>query len=846
MFDFLYNVCIAPLVMIIEACYVALNEILESEGWAVVGISVIVTILTLPLYDVAERWQQLERDTQARLKGGVDRIKAVFKGDEQYMILSTYYRQNHYHPMMALRSSFGLLIQVPFFIAAYNFLSNLEVLKGISFLFIRNLGEPDSVITLSNGFSINILPILMTLINCVAGAIYTKGFALREKLQIYGMALIFLVLLYNSPSALVLYWTMNNVLSLVKNIGYKLKKYIKFNVPKSLFPSTHYFRLPCLDEQPRFRFSIFLISALSLAILSGIVIPSFLIESEVNLYCYIDEYLSPAPFLVTTFAKALGIFVLWPTCFYFLFSAGVKKFLSVVFPLMALGALVNSFVFSGDYGPLNPDCTFMGTPEFIPPASQILLNGAVLLGIAMLFLIVLKHRCLIARTLCVIALLSLVLFSGINTTKIFSAYNNMTPPTKKDIEPVIHLSSSEKNVIVLMMDAFVSGLIPLILEEKPELQEQLSGFTWYPNTVTFGRVTMLGVPSIYGGYDYTPYEANLSVDKTVQKKHNEAVLSMPIVFNEAGFKTTITDVPYENYLEYPVDPVYEPYPFINRMITHGTYTKQWEADSGFKNSMLRSVNINRNMIWFSVFKIVPPVLRKVVRYNDYWTSSWFSVDSAEFLDNYSVLHFLPDLTAVQEVSPTFHFIDNEASHSVSSFIDKTTFEPSSALLHQEISEVDARFLTQTSILLRLGEWFDYLKQVGVYDNTRIIIVSDHGANAVPDDFPKVPYRSIATLMVKDFGSTGLFKSDLTFMTNADTPALATVGIIENARNPFTDNAFAVSDKRSYLKIADPAAESTRIRHNTQWKINPEDYWTVDGDDVYDESAWRKYFKEPTE
>ena len=224
MFDFLYNVCIAPLVMIIEACYVALNEILESEGWAVVGISVIVTILTLPLYDVAERWQQLERDTQARLKGGVDRIKAVFKGDEQYMILSTYYRQNHYHPMMALRSSFGLLIQVPFFIAAYNFLSNLEVLKGISFLFIRNLGEPDSVITLSNGFSINILPILMTLINCVAGAIYTKGFALREKLQIYGMALIFLVLLYNSPSALVLYWTMNNVLSLVKNIGYKLKK----------------------------------------------------------------------------------------------------------------------------------------------------------------------------------------------------------------------------------------------------------------------------------------------------------------------------------------------------------------------------------------------------------------------------------------------------------------------------------------------------------------------------------------------------------------------------------------------------------------------------------------------
>ena len=37
------------------------------------------------------------------------------------------------------------------------------------------------------------------------------------------MAVIFLVLLYNSPSGLVVYWTCNNIFSLVKNIFYKLK-----------------------------------------------------------------------------------------------------------------------------------------------------------------------------------------------------------------------------------------------------------------------------------------------------------------------------------------------------------------------------------------------------------------------------------------------------------------------------------------------------------------------------------------------------------------------------------------------------------------------------------------------
>ncbi|MBO5691100.1 MAG: membrane protein insertase YidC, partial [Spirochaetaceae bacterium] len=220
--EILYTVILYPLVQIIEIAFMVFDKLFSNTGIAVMGVSFVVTVLCLPLYIVAERWQQLERDTQARLKGGVDRIKAVFKGDEQYMILSTYYRQNHYHPMMALRSSFGLLIQVPFFMAAYSCLSSLPALQGQSFLFIRDMGSPDALFTIG-GFGVNVLPIVMTLINIAAGAIYTKGFSFKEKAQIYGMALLFLVILYNSPAGLVLYWTMNNVFSLVKNIFYKLK-----------------------------------------------------------------------------------------------------------------------------------------------------------------------------------------------------------------------------------------------------------------------------------------------------------------------------------------------------------------------------------------------------------------------------------------------------------------------------------------------------------------------------------------------------------------------------------------------------------------------------------------------
>ena len=132
----LYSIIIYPLTQIIEFCYRLCMRLLNKPGLSIIGISVTVTLLCLPLYAIAEKWQEIERETKKRLQPKVDKIKAVFKGDEQYMILSTYYKQNHYHPIFALRSSFSLLIQIPFFIAAYTFLSNLQALNGESFLFI--------------------------------------------------------------------------------------------------------------------------------------------------------------------------------------------------------------------------------------------------------------------------------------------------------------------------------------------------------------------------------------------------------------------------------------------------------------------------------------------------------------------------------------------------------------------------------------------------------------------------------------------------------------------------------------------------------------------------------------
>jgi hypothetical protein len=238
----------------------------------------------------------------------------------------------------------------------------------VPFLLINDLGKPDSLLPILGG--INLLPILMTFINCAAGAIYTHGHDFKDKVQIYGMALVFLVLLYNSPSGLVLYWTFNNVFSLIKE-GYliclfKKKKYFLFGII-SAFASLLLFyilfkhhgeikiriliaflsimigiipwlipiitnltkKIKHISWMPKENFLILVFSLSTLWIAMGIFLPSMLIVSSPQEFSFIDSIKSPLFFIFNTSVQALGLFVFWPLMIYLLFSEKVKNILSI-------------------------------------------------------------------------------------------------------------------------------------------------------------------------------------------------------------------------------------------------------------------------------------------------------------------------------------------------------------------------------------------------------------------------------------------------------------------------------------------------------------------------------------
>ena len=279
-FDIIYNIAIYPVEFIIETLfYLFYNVFQSSYAVSLFLLSLSVNFLSLPLYNIAESWQAKERAIQDKMKPMIDNIKSVYKGDQRYLLIRTCQRINGYKTIYAFRGTLGLLIQVPFFIAAYNFIHNLSGVNFGSFLFIKDLSSPDALFKIGN-FNINILPFIMTLFSLLSSFIYAKKLRFKESLPLYIVSLIFLVLLYNSPSGLLFYWTINCLFSLIKNVVIEYKLYNIFLTNKNKL----------LKAYNIFLFTVF-ISLVILALLAKIDRKAYLddfdlIDSKNDIYVY--------------------------------------------------------------------------------------------------------------------------------------------------------------------------------------------------------------------------------------------------------------------------------------------------------------------------------------------------------------------------------------------------------------------------------------------------------------------------------------------------------------------------------------------------------------------------------
>lgn len=839
MSNFFNSIVIYPLTQIIEFVFVFCNKIFGNAGFSLMGVSFAVSMLTLPLYVVAESWQQTERLKQAKMKPFVDRIKHYFKGNEQYMILTTYYSQNKYHPIMGLRSAFGLLIQIPFFTAAYTCISAMEAIKGKGFLFIDDMGSPDATFMLGT-FAVNILPIAMTLINVVASAVYLKGSSIREKIQTYALAFIFLALLYNSPSGLVLYWTMNNIFSLVKNVFYRLKNPLRtlywifcaltaILIAYLIFGKVLAFRrallicgvvslvffvplivkfcnrlvdgrLSGLRDNFRKRTVLFALSAAGIMLLLGFFIPGNLISSSPMEFSGIDGYGSPMFFIFNTFMQAVGFCFVWPFLIYFLFKERVQTLLSTGFFVLLLVSLLNCLVFSGNYGTLSKLLVFTDVASVDSTVAMIVLNLVAVTAVALVCIILFGYRisdffACIAGMVCFVMLVSsFISFSTINDG--YRKFRSNTAVADDSITPVFRFTRTGKNVLLVFLDRVQGGYIEPLFSECPELARQMTGFTFYRNTVSFNGHTLLASPACYGGYEYTPEEMNRRSEIPLVEKHNESALLLPRVFSEQfGYTAVVADPQWTNYSWIPDIKIYDKYPGIKAINLEGKYLDLWyreHQDTG--KITVTSDTLKRNILWYGFFRTSMCAMRPAF-YNSgkYWSTNTKNNDFDDYLGGYSTLEYLPRLSTFDNDRDSFITMTNESTHQ-SILLQPPEYRPSSSLDFDGLGGkylFDDKFHCYAGAFKRLGEFFEILKKEGCYDNTKIILYSDHGVGAWEDDFTSDekfaairPGNYHPFLMVKDFNETGALRTSDEFMTNADVPSIA-VSHLEKAVNPYT-------------------------------------------------------------
>ena len=131
---YLFLLLVEPLRLIIEFIYFYAYRLTGNCGLSIFILSLAVNFLVLPLYNRANDLQLKAKAKEDSIRPMVDHIKKTFKGDERVMMLQTYYRQAGYSQFNSLKGSISLILQIPFFIAASSFLSDLKMLQGVSFL----------------------------------------------------------------------------------------------------------------------------------------------------------------------------------------------------------------------------------------------------------------------------------------------------------------------------------------------------------------------------------------------------------------------------------------------------------------------------------------------------------------------------------------------------------------------------------------------------------------------------------------------------------------------------------------------------------------------------------------
>ena len=189
-----------------------IHALVNNWGWAIILLTVFIKLVFFPLSAASYKSMARMKEVQPRLL----EMKERYKGEPQKLnqAMMEMYRKEKINP---LGGCFPVLIQIPVFIALYwVLLASVEMRAAPWLGWIQDLSKPDTLFGVWFGAPIGLLPILMAISMFVQTKLNpTPPDPVQAKLMML-MPIVFSFMFFFFPAGLVLYWVVNNILSIAQ------------------------------------------------------------------------------------------------------------------------------------------------------------------------------------------------------------------------------------------------------------------------------------------------------------------------------------------------------------------------------------------------------------------------------------------------------------------------------------------------------------------------------------------------------------------------------------------------------------------------------------------------------
>lgn len=356
--------------------------------------------------------------------------------------------------------------------------------------------------------------------------------------------------------------------------------------------------------------------------------------------------------------------------------------------------------------------------------------------------------------------LSCIILSVLNVFLSLNTVDLRHLPTLK-IQDVVQVAGFNKNnnTLILSIDMAHAKVVQEIVAKNSKVRDGLAGFTNFVNNLTMHEQTIHSVPSIlhgqhYNGFDIYSYKAKVFTSKSsLVKKHMDD-----------GYAIFLCMTP-------PLSP------YTNQNVNQNINRTEEIVEGLFYATGVCPWYIHD----FVLFRILPLSLKKVFA-DEIQNPVTNNIKNKHLsLREHDFYYRLSSNIENQYSKPTFHAYHTTGAH-YPFYMDSKGKTIDSKLESGDLEAYEAQL---TAVLNVIVDFLNLLRSHGIYDNSTIVFISDHGYEYYPvESNDGIPGRFTPMLMIKPKNAKNMYKESSFPMSSSFVPEL--VAKLIDSNDPYND------------------------------------------------------------